>query len=226
VVHIKPSCVYCGNNPGTTRDHVPPKGLFAKPRPHLVTVPCCDECRKGQSLDDEYFVRMISMKNGTVDNLSSISARSSALRSLVKPDKARFTGSLLNNIREVAAFTPSGIFLGTHLSYDVDLARLCRVIERTTCGLYSHEFGARMPKGHRCRTYAVDGFGAAAPEVLDQIKKIRSHAMAGERRDLGEGVFTYWFRRIDGPEGATAWDFRVFENVAFFAFTGPSVEAK
>jgi hypothetical protein len=34
-------------------DHVPSKTLFPKPRPRLVTVPCCEPCRCGQSEDDE-----------------------------------------------------------------------------------------------------------------------------------------------------------------------------
>ncbi len=37
-------CYLCGK-PATTKDHVPPKTLFAPPRPHnLITLPCCAEC--------------------------------------------------------------------------------------------------------------------------------------------------------------------------------------
>jgi hypothetical protein len=68
-------------------DHVPPKGLFARPRPKLVTVPCSETCRKAQPLDDEYFVRMVSMKSGLHETDSSRDARSAALRSLTKPTK-------------------------------------------------------------------------------------------------------------------------------------------
>src|ERR1700692_1551821 len=84
-------CTYCGLHQGTTRDHVPPKGLFARPRPELVTVPCCEACRKAQPLDDEYFVRMVSMKSGLHETDSSRNARNAALRSLTKPTKQRFT---------------------------------------------------------------------------------------------------------------------------------------
>lgn len=167
----KQICTYCGERAGTTRDHIPPKGLFAKPRPNLITVPCCELCRESQSLDDEYFVRMISMRSGTADNPSASAARDSALRSLTKPAKRRFANSLLGSAKDFAVYSPSGIYLGQSMSYDVDLKRLCNVIERTTCGLFSHEFGQRLPDGDRCKAYAIDGFDLAIPEVLGQLQK-------------------------------------------------------
>jgi hypothetical protein len=217
----KPVCAYCGQHVGTTRDHVPPKGLFAKPRPSLITVPCCEQCRNHQSLDDEYFVRMVSMKSGTADNPSANAARDSALRSLTKPAKRRFSSALLSSTKDLAVHSAAGIYLGQKMSYDVDLGRLCNVIQRTTRGIYFHEFGQRLPDDHRCKAYALDGFDLAAPEILAQLRKLWGHAASGERKDLGENVFTYWMRKIAGPEGATAWDFVLYGSVAFLAFTGP-----
>src|SRR5437016_4846066 len=49
-------CYLCRKRPGTTRDHVPPKNLFPRPRPSsLVTVPCCEKCNNRFSKHDEYF---------------------------------------------------------------------------------------------------------------------------------------------------------------------------
>jgi len=217
----KPICTYCGERIGTTRDHVPPKGLFVRPRPKLVTVPCCEQCRDSQSLDDEYFLRMVSLKGDTVVSPSATAARESALRSLTKPAKRRFANALLGSIKDLTVYSPAGLYLGTGTSYDVNLERLCKVIERTTCGLYFHEFGQRLPDSHRCKIYAIDGFDLAVPETLAQLRKLWGHAISGERKDFGENVFTYWMRKIDGPEGATTWDFVVYGSVAFLAFTGP-----
>lgn len=219
--HQKPICTYCGERIGTTRDHVPPKSLFAKPRPNLVTVPCCEQCQKSQSLDDEYFVRMISMKRDTVDNPSAREARDSALRSLTKPSKRRFATNLLGSIREISLYSPSGIYLGEQMSYDVSLARLSKVIERTTYGLYLHEFGERLPDAHWCKAYSIEGFDFTALDALSLIQKLWRHAASGEKRDFGENIFTYWVRRVDGVEGATVWDFVVYGSVAFLALTAP-----
>lgn len=214
-------CTYCGERTGTTRDHVPPKGLFASPRPKLVTVPCCEQCRESQSLDDEYFLRMVSLRGDTTASPSVIAARNAALRSLTMPAKRRFTNSLLGSIKDLTVYSPAGIYLGQGTSYDVSLGRLCKVIERTTCGLYFHEFGQRLPDSHRCKAYAIDGFDLTVPETLDQVRKLWGNALSGERSDFGQDVFTYWTRKIDGPEGATTWNFVVYGSVAFFAFTGP-----
>lgn len=49
-------CYLCGGKDRITREHVPAKGLFPKPRPsNLQTVPCCYDCNNKYSKDDEYF---------------------------------------------------------------------------------------------------------------------------------------------------------------------------
>lgn len=45
----KETCIYCGQRPGLTDDHVPPKGFFEKRCPmdaQRMTVPCCEPCRR------------------------------------------------------------------------------------------------------------------------------------------------------------------------------------
>ena len=52
---IKP-CYLCGSTTQVTREHLPAKNLFPKPRPsNLITVPCCYECNNKYSKEDEYF---------------------------------------------------------------------------------------------------------------------------------------------------------------------------
>tara|TARA_R110000850_G_scaffold83838_3_gene179908 strand:+ start:699 stop:1409 length:711 start_codon:yes stop_codon:yes gene_type:complete len=49
------SCFLCGSEGDITREHIPPKCLFPKPRPNnLLTVPCCFNCNNTASQDDEY----------------------------------------------------------------------------------------------------------------------------------------------------------------------------
>ncbi len=55
-------CCYCGTKEATTRDHVPPKAIFNKPRPDdLITVPCCFECNNQASSFDEKFKAYLGM---------------------------------------------------------------------------------------------------------------------------------------------------------------------
>ena len=49
-------CALCSEIRAVTREHVPPKNLFLRPRPkNTITVPVCERCNHGYHLDDEYF---------------------------------------------------------------------------------------------------------------------------------------------------------------------------
>lgn len=46
----------------TSLEHVPGKCLFPKPRPtDLITVPACEQCNNGSSLEDEYFLDTLAL---------------------------------------------------------------------------------------------------------------------------------------------------------------------
>jgi hypothetical protein len=215
-----PTCIYCGKGEGITRDHIPPKSLFASPRPRPVTVPCCERCRKSQSLDDEYFVRMIAMRRDASPEAAS--AREAVHRSFTNPNKIGLTRALLDSVTQLPVHTVAGVYLGHATTYDVNLQRLCNVIERTTWGLYYDEFKVRLPDDHRCKTYALDGFTSAGPEVKAKLRPFLDRAFSGNKRTLGnEDTFAYWVQRLDDANPATLWAFRVYSCTEFMAFTVP-----
>lgn len=220
-------CVYCAKRPGTTSDHVPPKALFPAPRPSdLITVPCCGECRREQTLDDEYFIRMVAMRHDVADHPAASQAIEAVHRSFTKPRKQGFTRALVNSIRYVDIHSKGGLYLGKAASYDVDLDRLCRVIRRTTIGLLFDHLGMRLPEGHECTVYAIDGFGAAALGDGTPAKQLIDQALLGEPRVWGTKVFTRWFQVLQGPPAATLWAFLVYSRVAFVALTGPAASSQ
>lgn len=54
-------CALCGKFGKFTKEHVPPKNLFLKPRPNnSITVHLCNKCNHSFHLDDEYFRVYIS----------------------------------------------------------------------------------------------------------------------------------------------------------------------
>jgi hypothetical protein len=165
---------------------------------------------------------MIVMRRDVGDNPSSAFAVDAVHRSFTKPHKIGFTRALLKSINELPVHTPAGLYLGHVATYDVDLQRLCKVVERTTRGLYFHEFGVRLPDDHRCVTYALDGFASAGAEANATIGRILNHACSGEKRTFGNKAFTYWVRCLDNPNCTTLWAFLVFGCVGFMAFTMPS----
>lgn len=216
----KARCLYCGVRDGTTADHIPPKVLFPKPRPSdLVTVPCCEVCRQGQPLDDEYFARMVTMRHDVADHPAAALVLEGVHRSLTKPQKQKFTSALLRSVREFSVHSDAGLYLGEAASCDVDLARLCKVIERTTRGLYFHEFGTRLPDDYRCKVYSLDGFSLRDRAVVTSLKRLLNAAQSGKTRVFGQKVFTYSVLRIEQPKALTVWAFLVYSRVIFFALT-------
>jgi hypothetical protein len=113
--------------------------LFAQPRPtDLVTVPCCEACRKTQTLDDEYFIRMIAMRHDVGENPAAAGVVASVHRSFSKPNKLRFNKALVRSIKQIDLQTAAGVYLGLR--------------QRMTWGLYcvvsaDHRLAIRHPLG-------------------------------------------------------------------------------
>jgi hypothetical protein len=63
------SCVYCGNGPIESRDHVPSRVLLDEPYPeNLPVVPACAPCNNGFSQDEEYVACLVEcVIAGTTD---------------------------------------------------------------------------------------------------------------------------------------------------------------
>src|ERR1700694_2287145 len=127
----KDCCAYCGEMRQCTRDHIPPRTFFPKPRPkHLITVPCCEPCRRGQPLDDEYFRAAVISCERVFDAPLAQQAREPFLRSLTNPSKEGFATHLSRSVVKVAMETPAGLHLGNHLALQFDVPRIDRVSER------------------------------------------------------------------------------------------------
>src|SRR5258708_29696726 len=121
-------CVYCGQ-PSTTKDHIPPKQMFA-PSTDLITVPCCEECRDKQSRDDEYF-RLVMVARLDVDDHPVIEAITDpALRSLDKPKAQKFRKMFLGSVAERDLFSRSGIYLGSAPTFTANVSRQNKVMKR------------------------------------------------------------------------------------------------
>jgi hypothetical protein len=163
---------------------------------------------------------MVTMRRDMANHQSAKRVLPSVLRSLAKPRKQGFTHALLNTIRHLEVQSKAGLYLGTAATFNVDLRRLGTVIERTTLGMLYDRVKARLPESYMCRTYVLGGIQEDPPEVL----KIARYAFSGERRTWGDGTFTAWFQRLQGPPLCTLWGFAVYDRAMFLAITGPPRE--
>ncbi len=138
------TCAICGEREATTRDHVPPKGIFPKPRPaNLVTVPACIDCNNGASDYDDLFKVFLSLQASTNNGIARLLFEEKTVRTLERNQ------SLLAKIREesrVIGIESDGGKIETRTGVLWDSVAHDAVIARTIRGLYFHHTGSPMPK--------------------------------------------------------------------------------
>jgi hypothetical protein len=205
-------CVYCGDNPGITDDHVPPKSFFPQPRPsNLITVPACHKCNSGASKDEDYFLATF---------MFSGAGNSDAGKILWKQRLNRMFRKNLGLKRKIAeglsyrpVVTPTGIYLGRRMGLQFDEGRFERVLQKIVRGLYYFEYGEAL---------------AAKTEVttLFLSTKARFETAVGYANQLAwgkrqwPGVFEYRCGRVpDAPQGSV-WLMRCYSNSHFWAISG------
>ncbi len=210
-------CTYC-DEPATTDEHVPPRLLFAKPRPNLVTVPACARCNGGFSLDDEYFRLVVALEETAGAHPGAAAVRDAVLRSLQNPNKLGYRRAFLNTLRDMERLSDAGPYLGRAASYAVDLERVKRVIARTTRGLFLHHLGRRLPLGCKVTAY-VPRFIRPAPEVQTTLLELVNATHANPLQTIGEDAFRYRYSVAVDEENTSAWVFAIYEATTFLALT-------
>jgi hypothetical protein len=216
-------CTYCGDNDFISRDHIPPESMFPKPRPsNLITVPSCDMCNGGASMDDEYFRLNLSIrKSATLPAACPVA--NTALRGLGREEHSNFRTSFFKGLHEVDVVTKSGIYIERGGAYDVDLMRLSKVVSRTVRGLYFHHYNQRLPNWCEVDTWCLDGLREIDTATAETLKALINRLQSQPAAEIGDGVFKYWHcRSDDGGEidnFSTLWLLDFYESTAFLGIT-------
>ncbi len=197
-------CIYCGEQRELTRDHVPPRCLFSKPRPNdLVTVPCCEACNRELSKHDEYF--RIAITTGIdrdkfpKENADSVRA----INSLARPASQGFARFLLQNYEP----NPS--------RFTFDAFRIEIVLYRITRGLFYHHRNIRMPGTIAFAFRMVDDSLKTNADGRERINRLEENMTS-----IGQGVFRYAFEAFEPPDPfGSAWLMRFYDHKTFFCIT-------
>jgi hypothetical protein len=220
-------CTYCGENRLLTMDHVPPRNLFSAPRPHLVTVPSCKECNQLASKDDEYFKAMLAMRWDTYDHHDvKNEVLPSVLRSYARKEAIGYTKALVAGIKEVDVRTPAGLHLGKGATYDVDLERLGRVVNRTVRGLYFHEQGIALPTDADVQTFAEDGLVGVESTAQGNLKSIILQLYSKPPKVIGQNTLKYWVDFTRNVDFVSVWVLTFYEKVSFVTVTHKPIIAE
>ncbi len=140
-------CAYCAA-PATTKDHIPPQGVFAKGMPHKPWVPACQSCNAGASLDDEYMQRL-SMLWGADGCKDAIEVGEKFMRSLERPEARGLQAEVR---RSLSPLDDESLFPGG-INFALKSDRLGRVIDKPARGWWFKLSGERVPEGHEIMKY-------------------------------------------------------------------------
>ncbi len=152
------SCYLCGK-PATTKDHVPPKALFPKPRPSsLHTLPCCTSCNTAYSFDEEHFRTNVAMLSNPqhARQIWEATRRSYKRRPRIYADimnrvsLGRFGDKVLPVVR-------------------FDAKRTNRVLIKIALGLLFHHTGRRLPSSVKREAFLAE---FVPPRMLKLLPKL------------------------------------------------------
>lgn len=186
-------CSICCKEQKLTREHVPPKGIFVKPRPkNTITIFSCEKCNSETKLDDEYFRFWVTAgaypnsKLGEVwENkvVGSSFKRSPALLQKIQNDHEK----LLEHHKKIPLKTYDNSLVPNELlprCFMVEAERINRVARKIVKGLYFHHFSKPLPQEVELRV-SVDPIDTLS---LTKIIKDRKGMVGGK-----DGEFIYWF---------------------------------
>lgn len=187
-------CAYC-NSEATTRDHVPPKGIFPKIKPdNLITVPCCIKCNNGFSKNDEFVQIILQLRDDVSNKNPGFELFEKVIRNLNRPEATGLNHKIFNSIRMHEIRTKSGLYIGKQNAITVKTEIIMQFINRMAYGLFYYIFKKRIPE-HLSVTPVpfLETNHARLKTVLNTVKKENFQS-------IGNDIFRFsWVEAVDSP---------------------------
>ena len=159
-------CVFCGIEKATTKDHIPPKGIFVKPRPsNLITVPACVKCNGGSSGEDERFIVDLGIHVSNGGEAGKRLFAEQVMKTLRHNNE--LSRKVFDRIKPVDLTTPEGIIYGREHTGEWDKEPHMKIIEKTIRGLYYHHYKEILDANYSVDTHFFDSL----TEELKEISK-------------------------------------------------------
>lgn len=205
-------CTYCGENPGVTDDHVPPKSFFPQPRPsNLITVPSCNKCNGGAGKDEDYFLATFMFSDAGITNAGATLWRQ-RLHKMFKKNLG-LRQKIASGLSYKHVTTATGIHLGRRMALQFDERRFDRVIQKIVRGLYYFEYGSALSAETEVITLFV-----STKARFETAMECASQIARGKRQ--WPGIFEYRCGRVPEDFHQSMWLIRCYGNTYFWAISG------
>lgn len=193
-------CVFCGIERATTRDHIPPKGIFVRPRPNnLITVPASEKCNGGSSALDERFIADLGIH---VSNGTRAGKRLFAEQVMITlRHNNKLSRKVTGRIKPINFTTPEGTICGRGHIGEWDKEPHMKIIEKTIRGLYYHHYNQILDANYSVDTYFFDSL----TEELQEISENWAFNSFGD----GDVIYKYT-RAEENEETSSVWLFQFY----------------
>jgi hypothetical protein len=158
----------------------------------------------------------LSAKSHGDESLDEVSA--STVRSLARPEAARFRNSILTALQETFVKNEGGVFVPATLG-NVDLTRLDRVIQRVIRGLFYVEKGARVPDDYEVVNYSTAGLTRVPKATALPIAANVTAAMAMPMKLVGGPQFAFWSLYDTADVKQSFWVIAIYRAHSFIGWT-------
>jgi len=208
-------CVYCGENFANTKDHIPPQGIYPKPRPNdlkLHTVPACEECNSGSGVEDEEFKVFMGFSNGgfrddqdrIIDWIAKTVGSNQKIANQIFSTKINGYARLRSSIYEpVVAVT-------------FNAENYAKVIQRIVRGLYWRQTKKLLGKATNIHVFPYDemrlDFAESMKELMDCLQPYALN------------MDTFIYKVHFSEDGTSIWGMQFFGKHTVFAYAEASLD--
>lgn len=209
-------CAICGNEPASTVDHIPPKGIYPKPRDNdanLNTVPACSKCNNDASPEDEEFKVFMGFSTGefrqntdaVLDSMTGTVGHNRKIANQIFSTKTDVYAQLRGAVVEPA------------VSVEFNGKRICDVFERIVRGLYWMEKGKALGISPAIRIFPFHTMDASFHKSMKELMDCL------EPKKLNKETFIYKVLFLE--DGSSIWGmqfFNVSQTTTFAHAEAPS----
>jgi len=198
-------------------EHVVPKCLFnSEDRQKLITLPAHKSCNSSFSKDDEYFrlcITAVAYEQPQAQKLWN----GPVMRGVHRPQSRGFKTSILNKILPVEVHSQAGLYLGNAEAMLQDPDRIHKVVNRITRGLYTALTKKVLPSD-----WPVSSDWMPATALSDPGLQM----LRGPGRVIGNGTFSYNWKRLDEDDREGLFWLIFYERVVFLGYTGNKIRSR
>ena len=213
---IPASCVYCGQHPATTRDHVVSRGLYLPPYPkNMLTVPSCLASNQEKARSEDSLRDFLAIDLGTSQAPEARALFHSSVARAIQHNRSKVVRTFLKGIRPIATYTPGGVFAG--YAYGVDLGDdpITKTLTFMVRGLYFGRLNRQLPN-------TVNIEIRRAMNTAQQMQDMWDESVIVGYPHFEQGAtFRCLYTELSPSPTSSVWLLQFYRRTVFFAMTNP-----